>query len=176
MATDLAAVQLMANKQLDLERQVVEAEKNLSDLKEQLRHVKEETIPMMMQELDLQDFTLSTGEKVKCKREVYASIPAANKEDAYNWLVEHDFGSIIKTEMVAEFGRGELEKAQSVQLALAAQGLTTSLTQSVHAQTLKAFLKEQIEAGKDIPLDLFGARPVWTTEIKAPRQTKKANT
>jgi len=36
----------------------------------------------------------------------------------------------------------------------------------VHAQTLKAWFKEQMAAGKTPPMDLFGARPVWTTQIK----------
>ena len=48
---------------------------------------------------------------------------------------------------------------------LRAMGLQPSLDQSVHAQTLKAFLKEQLAMGTNIPLDLFGARPVWTAKL-----------
>ena len=45
-------------------------------------------------------------------------------------------------------------------------GLTVKFNESVHAQTMKAFLKEQIAKGSDIPLDLFGARPVWVATVK----------
>ena len=44
-------------------------------------------------------------------------------------------------------------------------GFDPALDQGVHAQTLKAFLKEQLSKGANIPLELFGARPVWTAKI-----------
>jgi hypothetical protein len=51
--------------------------------------------------------------------------------------------------------------------------LDPMLERGVHPQTLKAFLREQLsktrEEGDDIPLDLFGARPVWVSKITPPK-------
>ena len=37
---------------------------------------------------------------------------------------------------------------------------------TVHAQTLKALVRERIEAGKDMPTELFGVFPDTKTTIK----------
>jgi hypothetical protein len=38
--------------------------------------------------------------------------------------------------------------------------------EGVHAQTLKAFIKEQMAKGVDVPLELFGAYPYSKAVIK----------
>lgn len=167
---DLQQISAMSAMMVELERQIAEQEGLLSDMKERFRVVKEETIPMSMQELGLESIKLTSGEMLTVTQEVYASIPVANRQQAYNWLDQHDFGGMIKTLVSAQFDKGEQERAAGVVLALREQGVDAELTQSVHAQTLKAFIKEQMAAGTDIPLDLFGARPTWTTKIKAPKK------
>lgn len=166
---NLQEISAMCNLLLDVDRQIEQQETILSELKERSRSIREETIPMSMQELGLESVTMSTGEKVTISQEVYASIPAAQKEQAYAWLEEHGFGGLIKTLVATEFGKGELAKAQALFEQLSKQGVPAEMTRSVHAQTLKAFLKEQLAAGSDINLELFGARPTWTTKIKSPK-------
>jgi hypothetical protein len=159
----------MSAMMVDLQRQIDEAEGVVSTLKEKHRMVKEETIPMMMQEIGLESVTLITGEKLTVEQEVYASIPAPQREQAYAWLEEHNFGSIIKTEVEAQFGKGESKRAIEILQLLKEQGVEAELSRSVHAQTLKAFLKECLSNKVDIPLDMFGARPTWTTKVKPPK-------
>jgi hypothetical protein len=36
------------------------------------------------------------------------------------------------------------------------KGLDPAVKESVHPQTLNAFVKEQLTSGKDLPADLFG--------------------
>lgn len=50
--------------------------------------------------------------------------------------------------------------------------LEPTLARSVHPQTLKAFLREQLsKAGEEeLPLEVFGARPVWVSKINPPKQ------
>ena len=45
-------------------------------------------------------------------------------------------------------------------------GLQPEVKQDVHAQTLKAWLREQLEQGAEVDLELFGARPVWVAKVK----------
>lgn len=151
---------------LDAETTVNQLEAQLSAAKEKARVLREETIPGVMQELGLLRFTLETGQEITIKQEVYASLPEDNKEEAFTWLEEHNFGGLIKTLVITEMGKGLLTDARELTVELQKRGLTTDLTRMVHPQTLKAFLREQIAAAKTIPLDLFGARPVWTTKLK----------
>lgn len=55
------------------------------------------------------------------------------------------------------------------------RAMEPEMERGVHPQTLKAFLREQLsKPGEEdeLPLDLFGARPVWVSKIKpAPQPT-----
>lgn len=156
-----------------LARAMQEADAEVEALTEQLkaaseraRQLREETIPSAMQELELTELKLSTGQRLTIKQDVYASIPSAKRDAAYAWLDKHGFGGLIKVEVAAAFGRGEANAAVKLQQELIKRKLNVDLSQSVNAQTLKAFLREQIAAGTRIPLDLFGARPVWVAKLK----------
>lgn len=162
----LTEMSAMVSALLNAEAEVEKAEERLKMAKEVARVIREETIPSAMQELGLQNIVLDTGQSVKVVQEVYASIPESNKQQAYNWLETNNFGGIIKCDVVVPFGKGEKQDAQHLMEQIATMGYNSSYKESVHAQTLKAFLKEQLAAGTDIPLDLFGARPVWTAKIK----------
>lgn len=155
----------LARALVDADKDVDKVEQDLKDAKERARVLREETIPAAMQEMGLEEVKLETGQKISIKQDVYASIPAASKGAAYDWLNEHGFGGLIKVEVSATFAKGEQDAALELHKQLQQQGLQPDLDQSVHAQTLKAFLREQIAAGNNIPLDLFGARPVWTAKI-----------
>jgi len=141
------------------------ADEELKAAKERARILREETIPGAMQELGIEELKLSTGQKLSIKQEVYASIPAANKYMAFDWLTEHGFGGLIKVEVITQFGKGELHEAEQLAVQLRDLGLQPMLDQSVHPQTLKAFIKEQLASGANFPLDMFGARPVFVAKI-----------
>lgn len=154
-----------ASALIDAELAVEVAEKVLKQKKERARILREETIPYALMELGIQKLTLTTGQKLGIKQEVYASIPDTNKAEAFDWLNKHGFGGLIKTSVTTLFAKGEVEKALAFCKELEANGMDAAFDESIHAQTLKAFLREQISKGKDIPLDMFGARPVWTTTL-----------
>lgn len=145
---------------------VEDANNELKEAKKKELTIREETIPGMMQELGFEKIKLESGEEVSCKQEVYCSIPKDCKYQAFEWLEENGHGGLIKTEIKVSYGKGELEEAIELESRLATEGLRPSLAQNVHAQTLKAFVKEQLAAGNDLPLELFGARPVMTAKVK----------
>lgn len=156
----------LANALLDAEDKVASAEKELKAAKEQARLLREETIPSAMQELGLDSFKLTTGETFTVKQEVYASIPSDYKEEAMRWLERNGFGGLIKVDVTAAFGRNQKDISTSLLEELHRRGFATKVSEGVAPQTLKAFLREQLAKGTDIPLDLFGARPTWITKIK----------
>lgn len=150
---------------VDANDDVDKAEQALKEAKERARIIREETIPCAMQEIGLQSMVLDTGQKLKIAQEVYASIPAENKPLAYKWLNDNNFGGLIKIRVVTDFGKGEQAQALDLYNELVGRGLQSVAGEDVHAQTLKAFLKSELAKGTSIPLELFGARPVWTAKI-----------
>lgn len=162
------------------EQATAEAEQALKDAKERERLLREETLPGMMAELGVEKMTLQDGNEITVKQEVYASIPEHRKTEAYKWVEDNGFGGIIKTVVAVPFGRGEMEQAINLLDELATMGITNgTIDRSIHAQTLKAFLKERLAemqeiAGSEdpeddrkvVPLELFGARPVMSAKVK----------
>ena len=166
MTISLDDMAQLARALVDADAAVSNAEQALKDAKETARLLREETIPSAMQEMGLEEVKLSTGQKISVKQDVYASIPAANKDRAYEWLNENGFDGLIKLEVSSQFPRGAQDAAFELYEFVKDRGLgQPKIDQSVHAQTLKAFIKEQLSKGANIPLDLFGARPVWTAKI-----------
>lgn len=166
MSISLDDVSELARLLMLNEADVVLAEQDLKQKKEEARRLREDTLPCIMQELGLSELVLSTGERLIIKQDVYASIPESKKAKAYGWLEKHGHGGLVKTEITVTFGRGEEEKATKLFVKLHKANYPTALEQNVHAQTLRAFLRAELKAGTNIPLDLFGGRPVWTTKIK----------
>lgn len=162
----------LAEQQRELERLVEEGEAALKKLKAQLRAVQEESLPLVMIEARMQEFTLQDGYKVKIKEDFSVGIPAARRDEAFSWLEEKGYGGLIKTEVTAEFGKGELDKAKKLIAILVKQNYTCGLHRDVHWQTLKAFINESVRENRAVPLDLFGATPVTKAEIKAPTKPK----
>ncbi len=148
--------------------EVVKAkEQELTDAKETARVLREETRPNAMMELELKRLDLESGQKITVKQDVYASIPAASKDDAFKWLTKNGFGGLIKVDLITPFGKSEQKRAITLADQLIKKGYDTNMNENIHWQTLRAFLNEQIAAGnKKLPLDLFGARPVWIAKVK----------
>lgn len=163
----------LANLARSAEQEIESLEEQVKASKARLTDIVEEDIPMLMAELGIESFKLEDGSSITVGDEVYASIPAASKEAAFLWLEQHNFGSLIKTDVSVSFGREQLEAAVALHARLTEEGLAPEISRGVHASTLKSFLKEQLAAAAEIPLDLFGARPVREAKIKAPRKTKE---
>ena len=164
---ELTELTTLARALIDADAAVEQATLALKAVTEHARCLREETLPGALQELGVERLDLDNGMAITIKQDVHGSIPAANKDEAFQWLTDHDFGGLIKVNVTSKFGKGEMPQAMELWNELDARGLVCALDQSVHPQTMKAFLKEQIAAGNNIPLDLFGARPVWTASIKS---------
>lgn len=159
----------LANELVGAEAAVEAAEQALKDAKERARQLREEELPDFMQELGISDLKLEGGEKISYKDDVRLEWDAPKKERAFAWLEEHDFGGLIKTEVGASFGKGEIEKAKALLQSLSEQGFETQMKRDVNWQTMCAFLREQIAAGNPIPLEEWGAVAVKKATVKLPK-------
>lgn len=183
MSDILLQITQLAERQRALARALVLNEELLKATKEALRQVQENDLPMAMAEAGITAFTLEDGTGIVIEDVLSASIPSAStiastrdraaaeamarrRSDAFAWLDEHGFGDLIKTEVSTQFGRGELEEAKEIADFLQSQGLQAEVTQGVHAGTLKAWVREQLAQGTNVPHELFGIYEATKAVIK----------
>jgi len=133
-----------------------ELEKMLKDKAKNIRKLSEEIIPARMAELGLESLTLKDGSQIKVKQKVQASIPIKFREDAFKWLRDNGHGDLIKNQVSATFGKGEDVTATEFVDKIQELGYTPQQKLWVEPMTLKAFVREQINGGKEIPMEKFG--------------------
>lgn len=129
------------------------------------RYYGEKAIPEAMAALGLSGVTLDTGQKVFVEPMVYIDIREENRPAAYRWMEENGYGELIKTEVFAQFGRGDRNLAQAAIETLQEAGFAPECKESVHPQTLRAWAKDLLVSGTLLP-DLFGAYLGAKTKIK----------
>lgn len=162
----LQQISELARRQLEWESEIERLETVLKEANEKLRKIQEEDLPAAMAEAGMKAFTLANGSKITVKDEVAVSIPKDRKYEAYAWLRENGYGDVIKHNVVVEFGKEDDDAALRLMEYCERQGKRAEDQQSVHAQTLKALVKEQLAKGIEIPFDLFGAFPYSKAIIK----------
>ena len=139
----------------ELEAELLVKEQEYKEMKRKVELVSSEVIPTMMQEMNISTLKLSDGTSVEVKPVYGASIPADKKEEAYKWLRENGLGDLIKNEVTVAFGRSEDNKAQQYAVLAQGQGYEPIQKLKVEPMTLKALVRERVEAGLDMPSDLF---------------------
>lgn len=171
----IARVSAIAKAQFDAAVRVAELEDELKAAKADLFKISTTDLPEAMKEAGLEKFTTTDGLEIAVTPDVQCGIPATRREEAYEWLAEHGFGGIIKSDVDVIFGRDEREKALKLVEQLRKKGLDVTFNQSVHAQTLKSFVKERMadtESDVELPLDLFGVFPFDKATVKPSKQRK----
>jgi len=138
-----------------LQREIEFAEDQLKQKKKNLEHVSGEVIPTMMSEMGLSHLKLMDGSSVDVKPNYSATITVANREAAFNWLRQNGLGDIIKNEISVSFGRNEDNKAADYAALAQERGFQPTQKLKVEPMTLKALVRERIEAGKEMPTEIF---------------------
>jgi hypothetical protein len=100
---------------------------------------------------------LDDGSQIDVKPTYGASILVDNRPKAYEWLRDNGYDDIIKNNVSVSFGRGEDDLANAFKAVAEKEGYVPQQDTSIHAGTLKAFVRERIEAGDEFPMELFGA-------------------
>ena len=134
--------------------------------KKDIEYLSGEVIPTMLSEMGLSFLKLQDGSSVEVKTNYSATITQANKEKAFNWLRENGLGDIIKNEISVSFGRNEDNKAADYANLAKGQGFEPQQKLKVEPMTLKALVRERMEAGKEMPTELFNIYVGNKTTIK----------
>ena len=154
---ELDAVARLATEAGVLQEEISVMEGLLKDKKKALLEITDGQLPDALEQMGLEKFTLTDGSEIATKVFYGASIPRDRRDEAYEWLRDHEFGDLVKNNVTVTFGRGEDETAKEFIELCGAQGFMPNQSEKVEPMVLKAWLRERVEAGDPIPLDLFGA-------------------
>jgi|TARA_R110001583_G_scaffold19829_5_gene77036 hypothetical protein len=154
---ELHGLSALAKRAKVLQKEVEDLEAVTKERKDQLRKLTEQAIPEALAETGMRGFVMDDGSKVELKDFYSASISAARKAEAFQWLREHGMDDIIKNTVSVRFGRGEDELCSRLLGLLAMQGYPAEQAEKIEPMTLKAWVKEQVERGNEFPTELFGA-------------------
>ena len=149
-----------------LHKRIETSENNIKDLKKEYQRISGEVIPTMMSEMGLAELKLQDGSHLKVATSYKAHITEANKEAAFNWLRDNGLGDIIKNEISVSFGSFEDNKAADYAELAKGQGFQPTQKMKVESMTRKALVRERIEAGKEMPTEIFGVFSENKTTIK----------
>ena len=163
--TAMEDIATACNKLLDVQKEVSALEDKLKKKKEEELKLSEQDIPNLMQKAGAASIKLTDGTAVEIKPYYGARIPASRTEEAFDWLRENNFADLIKNNVTLTFGRNEDNVAKSIVDDLRNKGHNVKQAEKVEPMTLKAFVREQIEKGKDVPADLFGVYVATRTKL-----------
>lgn len=165
----LQQIAALAEFQVVLEQKVTSAELALSQVTAELREIAEEKLPNAMNEAHLKSFVLKDGREIVVSDEISLNISEKNKPALFEWLEKHGFGALIKRVVSVPFGKEDEPAANKLAAQLEKMKLHYTVGRTLHAGTAKSFVKEQLSAEKDVPLELFGAFPYQKSKIKPPK-------
>ena len=155
----------LCNKLLDVQKEVTTLEDKLKKKKEEELKLSEQDIPNLMQKAGVAALKLTDGSSVEIKPYYGARIPTSRTDEAFDWLRENNYGDLIKNNVTLTFGRNEDNVAKTLVDELRQKGHNVKQAEKVEPMTIKAFVREQIEKGKNVPADLFGVYVATRTKI-----------
>lgn len=163
----LGRISILADKMRDKQKEIAEAEMHLKQLKEQHRQISEEQLPELFERVGMEELKTRSGLPLKLKERVHTSVSKERKPKAIAWLDEHGHGGMVKRTVVVEFDKTKEDKVKAL-LRLIGRNWPNHRTElDVHGSTVKAFVKQQLKDGKEIPIDLFGVHCVNAVEISS---------
>jgi len=163
---NMGKIGAVANDVADTDQEIQDLEDKLKVKKDYKKHLSENVLPNLFAEVGLSELKLADGRHLKVGNYYGASIKDAKKEAAFAWLRNKGHGDLIKNQVSCSFGRDEDEKARGLIDTLNQKGYPSSQREWVEPSTLRAFIREQHEAGKELPMDLLGAFVGQKTTIK----------
>lgn len=173
----LGSVAVLARHLVDLQTQKAELEKVINELNSRINKLETDALPAALDKVGLQNFTLNDGTKVELKDVVRAGLPNKDKHPqerqlALEWLVEHEHGGLIKRtlEFFLDKGFDAIALQKIIDTAANLGVKDVALDETVHTQTLAAFVREQLARGEALPASLFGVYVGRTIKVTGPEE------
>jgi hypothetical protein len=162
------------------ERLVKQLEDELAKAKDNLRQTREVNLPDAMVSAGIRAEQLSDGAKVELKTDYKCSELREHeslvngrllkgKPEALKWLDNHDAGDLITYDVMMQFGRGQgdliVKILNRVKRWKEFENFKLQEKRAVNAQRLKGWVRRQIDAGVNLPLELLGVHVLRYAEV-----------
>lgn len=141
------------------------------------KDIEEIKLPSVFNALDMKDFGLKDGRKIKIEPAFQGSIVVEDPEQRkaqLDWLSGAGGRDLIKNKISLEFTKGQDTEAKALVDMLSEYGFTYNMAESVHASSLGSFIKEKMEKGETVPLEALKWRYYFKANIKPPPKKKKS--
>jgi hypothetical protein len=122
-------------------------------------------LPSAMEAAGMANFTTSTGLEIVVKERVHAHISRERYPAAVKWLDENGHSGLVKRNVIIAINRGDAGVAADMVAQVRADGLDAKQEFKVEPSTLKKFIREKLEAGEEVPVDLFGVHRYKVAEL-----------
>ena len=194
-SAQLSSVSQIAIRLLQAQAKHARLEKELEEAAAEVKQIEERELPAAMLDLGMKNFEMADGSKITTETVYHAGILVDNRPTAFKWLRESENEALIKADLLINFPKGDVEKAdalmEAIKTVLKKRGMDNevSLDQSVHWATLRAFVKEQIveeeraieageldrekDADKLFPRELFGVHIFDRAKVVPKKEGKK---
>ena len=171
----LEELSAMSERYVDLEMAINDAEALVKSLKEQKWGIVRDDLPLLMKHLGMEKFTLSNGIGITVGDGIAISIPAANKDEAMQWLKDNEAGSLVKGSRTIMFDATESKLRDAFDRLWKNKKMFSEImnvNEGAHTGSLKAYFKAQSEKDGSIPEDvvkLFGIYEFKEAKLKFPK-------
>lgn len=170
---ELAQVIKQGNQMIAIDAEIANLEAQLEIKKAVYNQLKMQLLPEAMAAIGLNNFQMSNGAAITIKPFYQCSISDKDpelKNKALTWLRKNGVGALIKQKVEIALGTDSVKEHDLLVAFLEKKKLPFTEAQAVHAATLKSFMKEQIEAGKPFPMDIFKGYAGKVAIVEIPKQ------
>lgn len=165
----------------DLRLQKEQLEADVAATGKAILDLQQRELPELMLEVGIDNLGLEAegnypAYDLALKPYYHANIGVDNPDadQAYNWLIKHGHGDLIKHQFIITFTRGEEKQAAAFAALLKKNKVTFDRIMGVPWNTLTAFVREQTEKGVALPLKLFNATVGRIADLKVRTEKRTA--
>jgi hypothetical protein len=167
--TELSGVITLSKKLVEQSKIVEDLTSALKEETKKLNKIQFEDLPELMNEIDMVSTEIEVDGKVfklSKSEKFYASVTRERKPFVIKWLRDNNHTGLIKNEIIAQVGKGKDNVAADVCAYIENAGLDVTREENIHTGSFKALVKDDIEKGKDVPLDELGVSRVIQASLK----------
>jgi hypothetical protein len=105
-------------KMSELKNRIDSMKEEMKDLNKEYDRLRLEEIPSLMEDQGIERLSVDSVGTIYLTSDLYASIPAAGREGAYEWLGDHGYGDLVTQTVNAStlkaFVKGAIERGEEL--------------------------------------------------------------
>lgn len=133
-----------ATELIGINKTIAELSAQIGEKNKEALRLANEVLPNLLDEAGISDLGLSDDFRVKRSEEIYANISKENMSATVSWLEANNYADIVRYGILIPLGKGDVKMAKMAKVLLTKAKLGFEEIQTIHAQTLKAFVKESL--------------------------------